>query len=214
MPRRRTPAPFGGYYLICPYCEAQNMQKITNDFNYLICPSCNKEFRVFLTKVRAKRGRKYGIEREYIIRYIAHSGEGVVEFIDRGGSDLDIRSSDIIYLSYEKNKEGTYNDYPSILSNVTTKRYVKIPRPKKGCFIATVTCGYDSWEVKTLSLFRDKVLSRKWIGKYYITIYYKISPFLVSIIANKDKLKQIIRKTFVSPIAKLISGLYSWITIA
>ena len=49
-----------------------------------------------------------------------------------------------------------------------------------GCYIATSVYGsYDCHEVWTLRRYRDDILSKNVIGKFFIYCYYKISPKLV-----------------------------------
>ena len=161
-------------------------------------------FEVFLAKVRAKKGRKKGYIREYIIRYYSRAGEGEKRFTVSSGSDLDLRSGDIFYLTYDQN--GTLDT----VYNVTTNMYIKIRKGSNGgCFIATVTCGYNSIEVKQLSLFRDSILKKNIWGQLFTSTYYRFSPYLASYIENKDMLKIIIRKVFVTPISIIFSKLFS-----
>jgi hypothetical protein len=209
MPRRLEPPPLGSYSIVCPYCKAQNSFMLSGDYTDVSCPSCSGRFRVFVATVRAKRGRKSVMEREYLIRTITHSGEGVLRFTDFGGSDLDLRSSDIMYAIYKIDENGVTASSPSLLCNATIHQYAEIKPPRKsGCFIATVACGYDSWEVETLSSFRDNILSRNRIGFILIMLYYRISPYLAFYILKKEKLKKGIRKTVVFPIAVLTYKLF------
>ncbi len=61
-----------------------------------------------------------------------------------------------------------------------------------GCFIATACFGENSWQVKLLKEFRDKVLLKSEMGKKFVKFYYKHSPYVKEYI--KDK---VILKTFV-----------------
>jgi hypothetical protein len=107
---------------------------------------------------------------------------------------------------------GALESEPSLLCNVTTHQYadIKHPQPvKSGCFIATVACGYSSWEVRILSNFRDNVLSRSKVGFVFISIYYKVSPYLAFSILKRKNLKKSIRRLVVSPVAILVSKISS-----
>lgn len=206
MPRRLEPPPLGNYNIVCPHCKAQDDYMLSRDDSESQCPSCGRNFRVLIATVRGKRGRASKGQREYVIRTIRQSGEHVLRFVDAGGSDLDLRSRDIMYVCYKMNKSGVYDNHPSILCNLTTHQYTEI---KKGvCFIATVTCGYNSWEVKALSSFRDNTLSKNKIGFFLIRLYYRISPYLVSYLLNRENLRKSIRRFMVFPIATLISKLF------
>jgi len=80
---------------------------------------------------------------------------------------------------YKIDENGVSASSPSMLCNATTHQYTEIkPLRKSGCFIATVACGYDSWEVETLSSFRDDILSRNRIGFILMMLYHRISPCL------------------------------------
>ena len=60
-----------------------------------------------------------------------------------------------------------------------------VPAQKTGCYIATAVYGsYDSPEVLVLRQFRDNVLSKYLCGRYFINLYYAISPFLVKYIGK------------------------------
>lgn len=205
MPRNLEPPPIGNYTLVCPHCETQNPYNLLSDQSNCSCPNCGRNFQVLLATVRAKRGRASKGTREYVIRTITQSGEHVLRFTDAGGSDLDLRSRDIMYICYKTNDKGVVDEHPSILCNDTTNQYTKI---KKGCFIATATCGYNSLEVEILSSFRDNILSRNKIGLLLTRLYYLISPYLACCILEKARLKKNVRRFMVSPIAMLISKLF------
>jgi len=163
---------------------------------------------VLIATVRAKRGRASGPQREYVIRTITHSGEGVLRFVDAGGSDLDLRSGDIMYVVYKMKENRTYDETPSLLCNVTTHQGTIIKPRKSGCFIATVACGYGSWEVKVLSGFRDDILSKSEIGSLFIALYYTFSPFFASFIVKRENLKKNIRRFIIFPAAALASRMF------
>ena len=198
---KRAPPPLGKYTIVCPHCQKQEIYELTEDYTNLNCEKCDKSFEIFLAKIRAKRGRKSKNMREYVLRYYSRAGEDVKKFTDHGGSDLDLRSGDIFYLAYKDP-----NESPNIICNVTTGNYVKIK--KGGCFIATVTCGYNSIEVKELSLFRDRILKRNIWGQLFTSNYYRFSPYLASYIEDRGTLKVIIRKVFVTPISTIFSNLF------
>jgi len=199
---RRSPPPLGKYRIICPHCYEEEIYELRGDYTNLNCELCNESFVVFLAKIRAKRGRKSKGMREYVLRYYSRTGEAEKRFTDRGGSDLDLRSGDIFYLAYKE-----LNGIPKILCNVTTSNYVIIS--EGGCFIATVTCGHNSIEVKKLSLFRDNILKKNIWGQLFTSNYYRFSPYLASYIEDKNMLKIIIRKVFIKPESIIFSNLFS-----
>ena len=73
-----------------------------------------------------------------------------------------------------------------------------------GCFIATAACGINSEEVIILRHFRDTVLLNSVLGRLLVRIYYKISPFIASLIKGSPKARYIVRNVLARPIAKLV----------
>jgi hypothetical protein len=64
-----------------------------------------------------------------------------------------------------------------------------------GCYIATMAYGdYDHPQVIILRQFRDEVLDKSALGKWFIKTYYHYSPKLVERLKNKRTLNSIIRK--------------------
>lgn len=64
-----------------------------------------------------------------------------------------------------------------------------------GCYIATMAYGdYDHPQVIILRQFRDEVLDKSALGKWFIKTYYLYSPKLVERLKNKKTLNGIIRK--------------------
>lgn len=49
----------------------------------------------------------------------------------------------------------------------------------KRCYIATAIYGPSSYETKILRSWRDTYLQNKKLGKIFIIIYYRLSPFLL-----------------------------------
>lgn len=57
---------------------------------------------------------------------------------------------------------------------------------KSGCYIATAVYGsYDCPQVWTLRRFRDTKLATNLPGKWFIKIYYALSPMLVRFFGNQ-----------------------------
>jgi hypothetical protein len=64
-----------------------------------------------------------------------------------------------------------------------------------GCYIATMAYGdYDHPQVKKLRIFRDSHLQSNFFGKIFVKVYYLISPKLVKIFRNSDRINSFIRK--------------------
>ena len=72
------------------------------------------------------------------------------------------------------------------------------------CFIATATYGTPmAKEVIYLKKFRDNVLRNIGIGRWFISVYYTLSPPVAKYIENKPKLQSFIR-TILGPVIKLL----------
>ncbi|MCM8807641.1 MAG: fibronectin type III domain-containing protein, partial [Candidatus Omnitrophica bacterium] len=54
-----------------------------------------------------------------------------------------------------------------------------------GCFIASVCFGEDSWQVKVLREFRDRILIKSYPGKKFVSFYYRNSPKIADFIKGK-----------------------------
>jgi len=54
-----------------------------------------------------------------------------------------------------------------------------------GCYIATCVYGsYDCPEVWTLRRYRDGKLSASWFGRFFIRVYYAVSPKIIGLFGN------------------------------
>ena len=93
------------------------------------------------------------------------------------------------------------------------EKYVKdlavkhnITLKSKKCFIATAC--YDSplmKEVLILKDFRDEILLRTYIGRFFVNIYYFLSPPLACIFKRSSLLRKCTLKYFLNPLIKRIS---------
>jgi len=62
-----------------------------------------------------------------------------------------------------------------------------------GCFIATEVFGPLSFEVEVLRTFRDKIILSSEPGKWFVSLYYKYSPFWAVFLHNRPFLKGLVR---------------------
>ncbi len=63
---------------------------------------------------------------------------------------------------------------------------------KRGCYIATCVYGsYDCPQVWTLRRFRDNILDKNVFGRFFIKVYYAVSPVLVNEFGNLTVFKRI-----------------------
>lgn len=66
---------------------------------------------------------------------------------------------------------------------------------KQGCYIATMAYGdYDHPQVLILRKFRDDILDKTILGKWFIKTYYHYSPILVEKLKDKKDANKIICK--------------------
>jgi hypothetical protein len=73
------------------------------------------------------------------------------------------------------------------------------------CFIATACYGnIQAEEVIVLRKYRDEVLIKHFLGRLFVTTYYKISPPIAKFIANSNWLKQKIKNLLLSPVVRQI----------
>lgn len=70
-----------------------------------------------------------------------------------------------------------------------------IGKATDGCYIATMAYGsYEHPQVLELRKFRDEILQKTIAGRFFIKMYYFISPKLVEILKNKKTINNLIRK--------------------
>lgn len=68
-------------------------------------------------------------------------------------------------------------------------------KPKSGCYIATMAYGdYDHPQVVVLRSFRDNYLSKSFLGRQFIAVYYGFSPLLVEKLKYSIPANLLIRK--------------------
>lgn len=80
------------------------------------------------------------------------------------------------------------------------------PQKSDGCYIATHIYGsYDNQSVVILRRYRDEILRVSYIGRLFICFYYLISPKLVSILYNSNKINLIIKRFILNPFVKHLS---------
>jgi len=99
---------------------------------------------------------------------------------------------------------GQYNS--RFISCGGCKKNFKNPNVK-GCFIATACFGdYNSSEVIILRKYRDEVLSKYLVGRYFISFYYRISPEIADLISHSQIAKKIVRKYLLMPLISILNN--------
>lgn len=71
------------------------------------------------------------------------------------------------------------------------------------CFIATAIYGMDASETKILREWRDSKLMPNIFGRVFVSIYYLLSPYLVSLIKKNSLIKQWIKRPLDKFVAKI-----------
>jgi len=98
-----------------------------------------------------------------------------------------------------------FPDHNLYLEARKMKDEIENPPKKGGCFIATCVYGsYSAPEVKVLRNFRDQVLLRNHAGQLFVRSYYAISPKIVLLINNKQKIKTILKNILIDPLVNYL----------
>lgn len=71
------------------------------------------------------------------------------------------------------------------------------------CFVATATMGPQHPDLDTLRAFRDRILRRSLAGRAFIAAYYRYGAHAAHFIADKPRLKRLVRTLLVRPTARL-----------
>jgi tetratricopeptide (TPR) repeat protein len=78
-------------------------------------------------------------------------------------------------------------------------------KDQEGCFIATAAYGdYDNSYVLIFRNYRDDVLKKRYLGRIFISLYYKISPPIAVLIKRSEILKKITRKILL-PLSSILN---------
>ena len=89
-------------------------------------------------------------------------------------------------------------------------RQLSVPKESKdggSCFIATAVYGsYEAAQVRVLRTFRDEYLMNTTLGKFFVKVYYVISPYIAKFVANNDSIKHILAKRIFDPIIRSLSN--------
>lgn len=64
---------------------------------------------------------------------------------------------------------------------------------REPCFIASAVYGDVAWQTKLLRSWRDRVLLPHWWGKVLVSVYYRLSPPVVTAIRTWPRLQQFTR---------------------
>ena len=85
------------------------------------------------------------------------------------------------------------------------RRGLAAPAKRGGCFIATAACGSPNHPaVLRLRRFRDERLLPMRLGRLAVALYYWLSPPLAAIIRPRPRLRALLRRTLIVPLARLL----------
>ena len=126
--------------------------------------------------------------------------------------DLDLNHDTLDYIN--KNQKILQNNLKIARKNKNSlsETYSYGPSPYRhsassndgACYIATMAYGdYNSPQVIKLRAFRDSFLKKHLLGKLFISVYYRVSPILVTRLKNYEKINSIIRR-FLNQFIKFI----------
>lgn len=106
----------------------------------------------------------------------------------------------------KKSKESCIEEARPLIDDVQKKypKWTINKIPGDGCcYIATSVMGdYNHPYVILLKQYRDQVLKKKWTGRKFILVYYKISPKLVRVIEKNDRLRLFLFNLLIIPSVK------------
>lgn len=118
-----------------------------------------------------------------------------------------------LWTSYGVNKEYIKKRIDTTFSELPVKRVAhskptestqKSQKNSGGCYVATCVYGsYDCPQVWTLRRFRDFKLSKSFLGRLFIKVYYKISPKIVKVFGNQNWFKVFWKKQLDKMVSKL-----------
>ena len=95
----------------------------------------------------------------------------------------------------DTNNRMVLEDIASWLRSITGGISTKIDYSSGGCYIATAVYGsYNCPEVWTLRRYRDLSLSKSFLGKRFIRIYYSTSPTVVRLFGKNKWFTAVIKK--------------------
>jgi hypothetical protein len=169
-----------GVRVICPKCSHQDIYAIHlgRGRQGVTCSKCSLSFQTHVAFVRSRRSSasKKENRRKFTIRLRNFDGsEDVVEFINAGTEDFELRAKDVVVFSY-------LNGQLKILQNLKIGRHLVISKPS--CFVATCVYGPHSDEVQILRRWRDERLETHKVGVGLVGAYYALSRPLVGFLGN------------------------------
>lgn len=159
------------------YYEYQNLEQNYMPSHFIKCMKCNTFYR--------------------FINSCTNCGHDLFQGTNRGKEykSLECSKCGEIYEFWVCEKDGCRNPFIRTF-------YI---RESDGCFIATAVYGsFLAPEVQELRKFRDDVLLKSTIGRFFVHFYYFLSPSFANIIANHEILRKWVGQLIVYPTIKLV----------
>lgn len=108
---------------------------------------------------------------------------------------------------YKDTKNMTLRQSKDYVERLATDKGIKMPTGKHACFIATACYGdYDSFEVLLLRNYRDEILLPTKEGRFFVKLYYLISPKIAQILEKFPVLKNFTRNHILSVIVSRLQS--------
>ncbi len=102
---------------------------------------------------------------------------------------------DMLKYSAEVFAQRGLNEFAAELRTFANDPAFKTKRQSGGCYVATAVYGsYDCPEVWTLRRFRDYYLKKIWWGRWFIKMYYSISPPLVNLFGKEKWFNRLFKR--------------------
>lgn len=187
--------------IVCPKCETQTEQPyegVGRDYRFT-CPKCGKDFASRVMTVRAKRSRsnKKDNKRTFSIRVSDASGqEEMIEFVNAGTQDFELRSRDVAVFTYIGNEL-------KIVQNANVGQFMKVSKP--ACYLVSCVYGGDSTEVEIMREFRDDVLLKSLVFRPMVAIYYALSPLIAKTLGQVPWFNNMLRR-MIQPLVSYASS--------
>ena len=110
---------------------------------------------------------------------------------------------------YKEDSGAGLKESKEYVDQLIDKYGISVPKNKGACFVATACYGnYNAPEVKVLQKFRDEKLLTTFPGRFFVKIYYTISPPIAKMISRSNVMKLLVRRHILEPIISIINRRY------
>ena len=171
--------------------QDENLEKAVDLFNEILTikPNCHEAWWGLYT-CNAAFDKYYGYEDKY-------GNKGPLTKAEIMNSTLQKYALRAVKYAPKDIADNYYSEIKESLDYVESVKqgnYDKQTNKKSGCYIATAVYGsYVCDEVFALRRFRDEYLSKYVLGRWFIHLYYIVSPHLIKNINHFPRIKKMIR---------------------